>query len=696
MKDAITNNTTTVHNMPSSVENQKPSPRAKLPPGAIALPGMSVGTQAPKAKAAKLTQAPTNTVHTPRTTPTANSAQPVKTPQRLGVGTKSGGLPPSKLAANPDAILQNHKIPPEFKQAVLYMAKHFGTADAADKNNHKVHLKLQSLVQDAHKAASLPGASQLASAQAADGKITPMADLVSASLAMITDGAARETARTELAKFEKVGAFAAFVPANPISKALIAQAAKRPDFERLLDPNNYTLAQLPKSVRDSAKFGKFMKDLTSALKKGGSSGATAVQKLAPRLGQVLNAKADKSTQFILAASDGKKFVDSLIAEAQKNVGSLGRSAAESTLRKLNETSGWQSSFHHRSLDAEGTSYVAKVENGKRSPEPAKITVDGHDYLLEKKIGEGNFSDVYLYQSKTGDKPDVVVKVPKGENKIEGPLEEARALIAAKGTGTSSVPIMGLTTIIRTQDSTLFVMPLAKFGSGKSAIENIRDNTTLTADEKVNAKLTLFLDLLTAVERLQLATGQLHFDIALRNLLIDETGTALLADFGLTKELKIGENKSKDAAAFVPEKEENMPVKWTSPERLLAASTTAASDIWSLGMTLLSIVRGTDDPYPNVSIKEIFMMVTSFDPNNRTHLPMPKTADWPGAAAAKVHALMTSMLKPNASDRASVSEIIQALKRDFPEVGSSTIRQKMIAALGPKKDPSADEHLYDMT
>jgi serine/threonine protein kinase len=683
--------------------NQNTSSPVKIPKGAVRLPRLEISPKSPSPKATQLSLAAKNKGSASSSSGPSTSAQAAKPAKRLGVAVKGGGLPSNKLSDNPDAVLQSLKVPPEFKKAVVYMARHFACADATDRKNHAVHLNLRTLMQDAYKTASSPSASPLASGQSVQGKITPISDLIAASQAMITDGPAREIARAELEKFEKAGAFTSFVPTGLVQKSLITQAASRTGFEHLLDPNDYKLDHLPKSIRetppktvqtreektaqDFLDFDKFMKDLTGALKKGGTRGATAVQNLAPRLAKIIEAKTDKSTQFTLAASDGTKFVDSLIAEAQKNVGYLGRGAAASTLRKLNETPGWQTTFHHRSLDGVGDSYKTYSVGEGLAAEPSEIKVGGHEYKLGPRIGGGQFGAAYRYISKTNSMPDLVVKVPNSEDKINGPLREARALIAAMGTGSAQAPIVSLTTVIRTKDSVLLVMPLAKFGSAETSLDYIDADTALTAAEKVSAKLTLFLDLLTAVERLQLATGQIHFDIALRNLLIDETGTALLADFGLSKDLKLNGAKSKNSASFDSKTaSDRAPIKWSSPERLQKQVVTAASDVWSLGITLQTIVYGQHEPYPDLTNREAGEMYLEFDPTNRRHLPVPNTAKWPGVASDKVHALMSAMLQREPKNRASVSDLIQALKRDFPDVGSTTIRQKLVTSLGKPLPP----------
>lgn len=89
-----------------------------------------------------------------------------------------------------------------------------------------------------------------------------------------------------------------------------------------------------------------------------------------------------------------------------------------------------------------------------------------------------------------------------------------------------------------------------------------------------------------------AAGFVHFDVKPANILVDRSGRAVLADFGLSTAIRSADVEG----AGTPE--------YMAPERHIGAVVTAASDLYSVGATIFEVITGSprdagdrpDDPF----------------------------------------------------------------------------------------------------
>jgi serine/threonine protein kinase len=84
---------------------------------------------------------------------------------------------------------------------------------------------------------------------------------------------------------------------------------------------------------------------------------------------------------------------------------------------------------------------------------------------------------------------------------------------------------------------------------------------------------------------------LHMDLACRNILIAEDGSAKISDFGLAKNMYGSLN--------VYKKQTNapLPLKWMAPESIGDLAFSTYSDIWSYGIVLWEMLSLGRSPYP---------------------------------------------------------------------------------------------------
>lgn len=469
-------------------------------------------------------------------------------------------------------------------------------------------------------------------------------------------------------------------------------------FERTMDPNSFTVEQLPAALKSSKEFKAFMHEAQSALSKGGQKGAEAFEKLGPKLNTILQGKdakgepyLSKSEQLALTLSDGHAFTHSLLQQIQKDTSFLHASSVESSAKELLKGDGCEK-FHHQ---------VAVGLGGKMSNDLATMELDGKTYHQVKALGQGNFGTVYLFKQNPNDPTEtgLVVKRPVGKmdptwaSKVTDPASEARSLVTALGTGASQTNtearLTPITTVIRTEHEVLVVMPRAELGGYVDALKTGIDSGKHTPEEKALMRLTPFTDVLEGVERLQQATGQVHKDIAARNILITGKGTGQLADFGLTQSLDQKENSSRETGVTQRQDDKPISVRWSPPELLNGGEIGPKSDTWMLGVTLLEVAKEGALPFGHLPNREFLDHIGTLDAQNPTPtLPELDTAMWPNGTAQKLTSLISSMLQVDPAKRPSLDEVRRQLQKDFPGVGSPETRKMLVDVLTMAKERSS--------
>lgn len=92
---------------------------------------------------------------------------------------------------------------------------------------------------------------------------------------------------------------------------------------------------------------------------------------------------------------------------------------------------------------------------------------------------------------------------------------------------------------------------------------------------------------------------LHRDLAARNILIDDSLTCKVADFGFAKDV-LNKPEYKSKSVF----QRPRPTRWLPPESLFTFKHCIESDVWSYGIVLWEIVTMGNLPYPNMNSREV--------------------------------------------------------------------------------------------
>ncbi|KAF6109410.1 LCK proto-oncogene, Src family tyrosine kinase [Phyllostomus discolor] len=93
-----------------------------------------------------------------------------------------------------------------------------------------------------------------------------------------------------------------------------------------------------------------------------------------------------------------------------------------------------------------------------------------------------------------------------------------------------------------------------------------------------------------------ARNYIHRDLRAANILVSDTLSCKIADFGLARLIEDNEYTAREGAKF--------PIKWTAPEAINYGTFTIKSDVWSFGILLTEIVTHGRIPYPGMTNPEV--------------------------------------------------------------------------------------------
>ncbi|XP_064080209.1 vascular endothelial growth factor receptor 1-like [Macrobrachium nipponense] len=138
----------------------------------------------------------------------------------------------------------------------------------------------------------------------------------------------------------------------------------------------------------------------------------------------------------------------------------------------------------------------------------------------------------------------------------------------------------------------------------------------------------------------------HGDLAARNILLDESYTVKISDFGFAKDVYHKNYKKKGQTSCL------MPVKWMSPEYLKDEIRSIQSDVWAYGVLLWEIFSLGESPYQGFFLDETF--VEKIEKGYR--LPCPKYSP------EKVYKMMLDCWQIEPMDRPPFSDLVKRMIR----------------------------------
>jgi len=206
---------------------------------------------------------------------------------------------------------------------------------------------------------------------------------------------------------------------------------------------------------------------------------------------------------------------------------------------------------------------------------------GNRYLIQQKIGEGGFSQVYLADDIQQDK-QVAIKIINRNFSNESSFQkrfEREVEIMSTLTHPNIIPLLET----GNYDGQLFMV--TPYMSGGSLANHLKQgNLSL---EKLTAIIAQIANALDYAHTKNI----IHRDLKPSNILFDEDNQAHIADFGIAKMTKNEDNTATDLGFIVG------TVAYMSPEQAKGVTVGPASDIYSLGIILFRSLT-SKLPYEN--------------------------------------------------------------------------------------------------
>lgn len=199
-----------------------------------------------------------------------------------------------------------------------------------------------------------------------------------------------------------------------------------------------------------------------------------------------------------------------------------------------------------------------------------------DYERLRRLGAGNFGEVWLVYDRALDVRRAVKYVPK--NRIHDPTsfyKEPQTLMALRHDNIVRIEDAG-----KAADGTLF---LAMEYLPRGSVENVSKGGPLP----LSFAFSFLRDVCWAIEYAH-QQDYIHRDIKPANILIDPNGRAKLSDFGLATRVPKGATASPYGY-----------LTHVAPEVLSTGKTSKSSDIYALGVTAYRMING-DGFLPEIS------------------------------------------------------------------------------------------------
>jgi serine/threonine-protein kinase len=229
----------------------------------------------------------------------------------------------------------------------------------------------------------------------------------------------------------------------------------------------------------------------------------------------------------------------------------------------------------------------------------ELPYDLAEYLLEEEIGRGGMGIVYRATRKRDSQIVAIKMILKGD--FASPAERERFRVESHAAATlDHCNIVPIYEIGEHQGMPFYCMKLIQ---GQTLAERLADGPL---PSRQAAKL--ICDVSGAIHYAH-ETGLLHRDLKPSNILIDESGTPFVTDFGLAKQRSGGGSLTKSGAVL------GTP-SYMSPEQAAGArgQVGVTSDVYSLGAILYHTLTGRP-PFLGVTPVDTVLMVIEQDPIN---------------------------------------------------------------------------------
>jgi len=263
------------------------------------------------------------------------------------------------------------------------------------------------------------------------------------------------------------------------------------------------------------------------------------------------------------------------------------------------------------------------------------------YLLQRQIASGGMATIYAGLDTRLDRP-VAVKImhahlANDEAFVSRFIKEAKATAALSHPNIVSIQDQGWNE--GGPPAVFLVMELVE---GSTLRDYLNENGSLTVEQTLQL-ITPVLSALSAAHRI----GIIHRDIKPENILISKDGRIKVADFGLARNIAMGQTMTAESSVVLGS------VSYLSPEQVQRGVADARSDIYAIGIVLFEMLTG-DKPYSG----ETPIQIAYRHVNDR--IPNIQTIN--SAIPASVAELVYEVTAPNPDQRPKdAEELLSKLK-----------------------------------
>ena len=263
------------------------------------------------------------------------------------------------------------------------------------------------------------------------------------------------------------------------------------------------------------------------------------------------------------------------------------------------------------------------------------------YLLQRQIASGGMATIYAGLDTRLDRP-VAVKImhahlANDEAFVSRFIKEAKATAALSHPNIVSIQDQGWNE--GGPPAVFLVMELVE---GSTLRDYLNENGSLTVEQTLQL-ITPVLSALSAAHRI----GIIHRDIKPENILISKDGRIKVADFGLARNIAMGQTVTAESSVVLGS------VSYLSPEQVQRGVADARSDIYAIGIVLFEMLTG-DKPYSG----ETPIQIAYRHVNDR--IPNIQTIN--SAIPASVAELVYEVTAPNPDQRPKdAEELLSKLK-----------------------------------
>ncbi|CAO1411636.1 unnamed protein product [Diamesa tonsa] len=303
----------------------------------------------------------------------------------------------------------------------------------------------------------------------------------------------------------------------------------------------------------------------------------------------------------------------------------------------------------KSIKASESLYAA-VEKEPETPQKI-LTVNKNEFIVDKKIGSGGSSTVFLARCTRNGRECAIklVDLDGDQAVVEGYLNETKLLAKLQG----NINVVALYDYVHIPEKNQLIMVMEK---GDSDLHKVLQS--FKTDIPLYMLMKFWYQILQSVAYIH-QNGVIHSDLKPANFLMIN-GRLKLIDFGIASNIAIDSTsiiKFSQAGTFnyispealIDTSSGNSPVKQDQYQPKIKIST--KSDVWSLGCILyLFLYKKT----PFSHIKQLYIKVNAIT-NPNTDIEYPKLPDYYPPMLLE---MLKACLKYNPKERSSVSELLK--------------------------------------